>query len=427
MSKPMQITESSNLFSSDPPGVVNAGQREDGESSFSSILSRSKGEPNGAEGGQSLYASGKKLPEQQARVDDQQHADDGSSTLAEQADVVTKSDANGEPLPAAGMDLPDRLADQTVPQQSLVPDVLVIEEAALANAEGVAKQSLTAAESAAAGAEGQQLQQQGQVVDTRLLAKMAPDNLSVANDQVQQGMADDVAGATGLQASYQLTAEAGRVSSDTEPAANVVREAVQFAIANQASNGDLKQFMQQNWSNQAASKLLATANSVEPNAVPFLQTLPESVLTMPAARVQVPVGQPGWGEAVGQQVTWFVSQNISAASLRLNPQHLGPMEMAVSMDGDQASITFTSQHSMVRDALESSIPRLREMLAENGLNLVNVNVSQQGKSHREGQGAPGSQQGSSVANDDGGANESLSGPDMAQMLLHTQGLVDYYA
>ena len=427
MSKPMQITESSNLFSSDPPGVVNAGQREDGESSFSSILSRSKGEPNGTEGGQSLHASGKKLPEQQARVDDQQHADDGSSTLAEQADVVTKSDANGEPLPAAGMDLPDRLADQTVPQQSLVPDVLVIEEAALANAEGVAKQSLTAAESAAAGAEGQQLQQQGQVVDTRLLAKMAPDNLSVANDQVQQGMADDVAGATGLQASYQLTAEAGRVSSDTEPAANVVREAVQFAIANQASNGDLKQFMQQNWSNQAASKLLATANSVEPNAVPFLQTLPESVLTMPAARVQVPVGQPGWGEAVGQQVTWFVSQNISAASLRLNPQHLGPMEMAVSMDGDQASITFTSQHSMVRDALESSIPRLREMLAENGLNLVNVNVSQQGKSHREGQGAPGSQQGSSVANDDGGANESLSGPDMPQMLLHTQGLVDYYA
>ena len=423
----MQITESSNLFSSDPPGVVNAGQREDGESSFSSILSRSKGEPNGTEGGQSLHASGKKLPEQQARVDDQQHADDGSSTVVEQADVVTKSDVNGEPLPAAGMDLPDRLADQTVPQQSLVPDVLVIEEAALANAEGVAKQSLTAAESAAAGAEGQQLQQQGQVVDTRLLAKMAPDNLSVANDQVQQGMADDVAGATGLQASYQLTAEAGRVSSDTKPAANVVREAVQFAIANQASNGDLKQFMQQNWSNQAASKLLATANSVEPNAVPFLQTLPESVLTMPAARVQVPVGQPGWGEAVGQQVTWFVSQNISAASLRLNPQHLGPMEMAVSMDGDQASITFTSQHSMVRDALESSIPRLREMLAENGLNLVNVNVSQQGKSHREGQGAPGSQQGSSVANDDGGANESLSGPDMPQMLLHTQGLVDYYA
>lgn len=425
MNKPMQIIESSNLFSSDTPSVVNAGQREDGESSFSSILSRSKGEPNGTEGGQSLHPSGNKLPEQQARVDDQQHADDDSSTVAEQADVAAKLDVNGEPLPAAGMELPGQLADQAVPQQSLVPDAQVIEEAALANAEGVAEQSLNAAESAAPGAEGQP--PQGQVVDTRLLAKMAPDNLSVENDRVQQGMAGDVTGATGLQASYLLTAEAGRVSSDAEPAANVVREAVQFAIASQASNGDLKQFMQQNWNNQAASKLLPTANSVEPNAVPFQQTLSDSVLTIPSARVQVPVGQPGWGEAVGQQVSWFVSQKISAASLRLNPQHLGPMEMAVSMDGDRASISFTSQHSMVRDALESSIPRLREMLSENGLNLVNVNVSQQGRSHRDGQGAPGSQQGSGVANDDSGANESISGPDMPRMMLHTQGLVDYYA
>jgi len=431
MSKPMQMIESSNLFSSDTPSVVNAGQREDGESSFSSILSRSKGEPNHSEGGQSLHPSGKKLPEQQVLVDDQQHADDGSSTVAEQADVAAKLDVNGEPLPAAGMELPGQLADQEFPQQSLVPDALVIKEAALANAVGVGEQSLntakSAAESAAPGAEGQQLQMQGQVVNTRLLAKMAPDNLSVKNDQVQQGMAGDVTGATGLQASYLMTAEAGRVSSDTEPATNVVREAVQFAIANQASNGDLKQFMQQNWNNQAASQLLPTANSVEPNAVPFQLTLSDSVLTIPAARVQVPVGQPGWGEAVGQQVTWFVSQKISAASLRLNPQHLGPMEMAVSMDGDQASISFTSQHSMVRDALESSIPRLREMLSENGLNLVNVNVSQQGKSHGDGQGAPGSQQGSGVANEDSEASESLSGADMPRMMLHTQGLVDYYA
>ena len=126
-------------------------------------------------------------------------------------------------------------------------------------------------------------------------------------------------------------------------------------------------------------------------------------------------------------MTWFVSQKISAASLRLNPQHLGPMEMAVSMDGDQASISFTSQHSLVRDALESSIPRLREMLSENGLNLVNVNVSQQGKSHGNDQGASGSQQESGVDNDDSGANEPVSGPDVQRMTVHAQGLVDYYA
>ena len=82
---------------------------------------------------------------------------------------------------------------------------------------------------------------------------------------------------------------------------------------------------------------------------------------------------------------------------------------------------------MVRDALESSIPRLREMLSENGLNLVNVSVSQQGKSHGDGQGAPASRQGPGAENDGSGAGESLSGPDMPRMVLQTQGLVDFYA
>jgi flagellar hook-length control protein FliK len=420
----MQILESANLFSQDNPGVVNKGHREEGESSFSSILSRSKSEPSGTENGQSSHASGNKLPDQQARVDDQPHADDVSSTVTEQTDASAESNVNGEPSLTAGM-------DQPVQQRSLVPNELVTEEADLANAAGVTEQSLNDGDSAIASPEGQQLQ--GQVADIQLLAKMAPDSLSVQNNQVQKDVVDvvddvadagAVAGAGGVNASYLLTTGAGPVSSDAAPDAIVVREAVQSAIASQASSGGLKQFMQQNWNNQTASNLLPASNSVETSAVPFLQTLSDGILATPAARVQVPVGQPGWGEAVGQQVTWFVSQKISAASLRLNPQHLGPMEMAVSMDGDKASISFTSQHAIVRDALESSIPRLREMLSENGLDLVNVNVSQQGKSHGDGQHAPGSRQGDGVANADSGVND---GPDVRQITVHAQGLVDYYA
>ena len=414
MNNPIQMLESSNLFSSDAPGVANTGQRKDGESSFSSILSQSKGEPSGTKDGQSLPASGNKLPEQ--------HADDGSSVVAEPTDASAGSNVNGEPSPV-DIELPEVLVEQTVPQQSLVPDVLAVEEAVLA------EQPLNVADSAAAEAEGQQLQLQlqSQVVDIRFLAKMTPDNLSLPIDQLQQGMVDDVAESAGLHASYMKAAESGRVSSDAVSVANVVREAVQFAMAGQSSGGNLKQFMQQNWNNQTVNNLLPAANSMDANAVPFLQTLSDSVLTTPVARVQVPVGQPGWGEAVSQQVTWFVSQKISAASLRLNPQHLGPMEMAVSMDGDQASISFTSQHSMVRDALESAIPRLREMLSENGLNLADVNVSQQGKSHGDDQGSPDSQQGAGVTNANDEATELVSGQEVRRITVSTQVLIDYYA
>jgi len=418
MNNPMQILEPSSLFPPDTQGVVNKGQREDGESSFSSILSQNKGEPSGTEGGQSLHTSGKKLPEQQDRVDNQQDAADGSPATMEQTDASWKPDV--------AMDLPEQQAVQTFQQQAL-PDVLAIEETGFVNAAGVAEQLLNADKSALVRTTGQQVQLQGQVVDVRILAKTVPGNQPLSKDHVQQDSVHDVSGVRGLPASYLVAAETGRLSSDMEPAVNAVREAVQLAIANHASNGDLKQFLQQKGNHQAASNILPASNSAETNAAPFLQTLSDSALTMPSARVQVPVGQPGWGEAVGKQVAWFVSQKISAASLRLNPQHLGPMEIAVSMDGDQASVSFTSQQAIVRDALESSIPRLREMLAENGLNLINVNVSQQGKSHGNGQGAPGSQQEAGVANDESGANEPTSGLGVRQITTLTQGLVDFYA
>ena len=37
---------------------------------------------------------------------------------------------------------------------------------------------------------------------------------------------------------------------------------------------------------------------------------------------------------------------------------------------------FTAQHAEVKEAIEASIPKLREMLATQQLNLVNVNISQ---------------------------------------------------
>ena len=46
-------------------------------------------------------------------------------------------------------------------------------------------------------------------------------------------------------------------------------------------------------------------------------------------------------------------------------------------------MTFTAQHAAVREALEASIPRLREMFQEHNLQLANVDVGQRGNSGRE--------------------------------------------
>lgn len=93
--------------------------------------------------------------------------------------------------------------------------------------------------------------------------------------------------------------------------------------------------------------------------------------------VDTRVGSPGWDGALGQKVTWMATHNHQSAELHLNPPNLGPLEVRVTVSHDQASAMFVSHHGAVRDAIESALPRLREMLADNGLTLGNVMVGSQ--------------------------------------------------
>lgn len=434
MNKPVQILESSNYFSPDTPGVVNKDQHEDGGNSFSSILSSSEGDPATSESGQLLQVPGKKLPLQQENAGDQQPPGDDLSAGQVPADVAVQTDVIEESLLADDLELQEQIAVQASLQQSLLPDGRaqeLPEEQAIEPLQGrapeavefvgtpeLAVQSVDTDELMFSSEAGQQLH--GRLVDI-------PGKLPVVNEGGRLNIVHDTAEAGRVTVPYLTVTDGGRAAAELEPVTNGVREAVQSAIANQAASRDLKQFLQQQGNQQAASHSLPVPDGAEPRVVPFLQTLSESAPVIPSARISVPVGQPGWGQAVGNQVAWFVSQNISAASLRLNPQHLGPLEMQVRLDGDEASVTFTSQQGLVREALESSVPRLREMLSENGLNLVNVNVAQQGRSRQYGQGAPGSRPDTGDANAEGSLGESVIESGVKQNITLTQGLVDFYA
>ncbi len=89
-----------------------------------------------------------------------------------------------------------------------------------------------------------------------------------------------------------------------------------------------------------------------------------------------PLTHPGWSKDLGEQIIWMNNKAISAAEIKLNPEHLGPISIRIDVNKDQATIMFTAQHVEVKEMLEASIPKLREMLATQQLNLVNVNISQ---------------------------------------------------
>ena len=98
-----------------------------------------------------------------------------------------------------------------------------------------------------------------------------------------------------------------------------------------------------------------------------------------------PFNHPEWKQEFNERIVWMHTKSIPSAELRLNPQGLGPISIQVNVDKEQqASIVFNAQNAGVREAIEASIPKLREMLNAQQVNLAEVNVSQQ---QQQGQGS----------------------------------------
>lgn len=87
-----------------------------------------------------------------------------------------------------------------------------------------------------------------------------------------------------------------------------------------------------------------------------------------------PLGTPAWRDELGTQLTWMANSGRDAASLRLSPDHLGPLEVRISVRDGTASVWFGAANADTRSALEQSLPRLREMFASQGLVLADAGV-----------------------------------------------------
>ncbi len=158
---------------------------------------------------------------------------------------------------------------------------------------------------------------------------------------------------------------------------------------------------------------LSTIKAAEPLLSAARTFVPQSV-------VATPVGQPQWSQAVGDKVLWLASQNLAAAELRLDPPDLGPMQVRVSVQNDQVQVTFTSPHASVREALDQSANRLREMFNEQGLNL-NMDVSDQSLARHQ------SREDSQSSGNGGQAEADTDEQVLQETPIQQLRLVDHYA
>jgi|GEM_PF-383280 len=176
-----------------------------------------------------------------------------------------------------------------------------------------------------------------------------------------------------------------------------------------------------------ADKLTALSQAMSTPA----QTARPVTATVPGQPLSPQAGN--FSEAVVDKVMWMSSQNLKTADIQMEPAQLGKLEVRIDMTQDQTQVTFASPHADVREALENGSQRLRELFAQQGMNLANVNVSDQSSGQawqqsQQGAQNEGSRRGRGGAAS-GGEDEAVANvaETRGSATLAARSLVDYYA
>ena len=144
------------------------------------------------------------------------------------------------------------------------------------------------------------------------------------------------------------------------------------------------------------------------------------------ASVSTPVGEPGFPAHLAAEVATISLAGIERAEIELRPRELGPVRIELSMSGESARIAFSAAHPDTRQAIEQSMPILKDMLAERGLMLADASVSD-GRAGADSSQPEGAEArvptGAAAAPEGGVTGEALAGRHMGLR----RSLLDVYA
>ncbi|PWS55675.1 flagellar hook-length control protein FliK [Pseudoalteromonas sp. meg-B1] len=129
-----------------------------------------------------------------------------------------------------------------------------------------------------------------------------------------------------------------------------------------------------------------------------------------------------------ERVTSMLSINNKEAEIRLDPPEMGSMQIRIRSDAEQAQINFVVQNQQAKEALEQSLPRLRELLMQQGLELGESSISYGGSSPEQNEQQEGQPQGQ-MANNSSSDETNSEQPDKQTHSSgqQTSSSIDYYA
>lgn len=110
--------------------------------------------------------------------------------------------------------------------------------------------------------------------------------------------------------------------------------------------------------------------------------------TTPQALIKTPVNQPGFAKELGQTVNWAIGKNMSTVDIRVNPENFGPMNMRLVQKGQQVQLIIRTQDEASANLLTQALGGLKEVLAQNGLQLNQVQIQHGNTANAQTNGQP---------------------------------------
>ncbi|MEH6999583.1 MAG: flagellar hook-length control protein FliK [Limnobacter sp.] len=169
---------------------------------------------------------------------------------------------------------------------------------------------------------------------------------------------------------------------------------------------------------KVGQKILATGNLQSPGTATGLAAgtngLTGSAGTAQQALIKTPVNQPGFAKELGQTVQWAIGKNLSTVDIRVNPESFGPMNMRLVQKGQQVQLVIRTQDEASANLLTQALGGLKEVLAQNGLQLNQVQIQHGNPSNQQGQPNNGQTQFDQNRNQGQGSGQHAGGGDNSQ-------------
>jgi flagellar hook-length control protein FliK len=122
-------------------------------------------------------------------------------------------------------------------------------------------------------------------------------------------------------------------------------------------------------------------------------------------------------QQLAEKVRWMVNTKNLVAEIRLDPAELGSVNVKVALSGESVTVNFVVQSQQARDAVDNATPKLREMLAEKGIELGQSSVNQENNG-QQGQGDD------ELSNQAGRGQDNFENVDVPEQVFAQQNIVN---